>query len=40
VVSAPLIAWLSTPDRLGMKLALAWNVLGLLWLANVVMRAC
>jgi hypothetical protein len=37
--SAPLIAWLSTRGRLGMKLALAWNGLGLLALANVVIRA-
>ena len=37
--SAPLIAWLSTRGRLGMKLALIWNVLGLLSLTNVVIRA-
>jgi hypothetical protein len=37
--SALLIAWLSTRGRLGMKLALAWNVLGLLSLLNVVLRA-
>jgi hypothetical protein len=37
--SAPLIAWLSTQGRLGMRLALAWNVLGLLALTNVVIRA-
>jgi hypothetical protein len=37
--SAPLIAWLSTRGRLGLKLALAWNVLGLLALTNVVTRA-
>jgi hypothetical protein len=37
--SAPLIAWLSTRGRSGMKIALAWNVLGLLSLANVVIRA-
>jgi len=37
--SAPVIAWLSTRGRLGMKLALAWNWLGLLSLANVVSRA-
>ncbi len=34
--SAPVIAWLSTRGRLGLKLALAWNVLGLLALTNVV----
>ena len=37
--SAPVIAWLSTRGRLGLKLALAWNVLGLLVLTNVVTRA-
>jgi hypothetical protein len=37
--SAVLIAWLSGRGRLGLKLALAWNVLGLLALANVVTRA-
>jgi len=37
--SAPLIAWLSTRGRTGMKLALIWNVLGLLSLLNVVIRA-
>jgi hypothetical protein len=37
--SAPLIAWLSTRGRMGLKLALAWNVLGLLALTNVVIRA-
>ena len=37
--SAPIIAWLSTRGRLGLKLALAWNVLGLFALANVVTRA-
>jgi hypothetical protein len=37
--SAPLIAWLSTRGRLGIRLALAWNALGLLALTNVVIRA-
>jgi len=37
--SAVLIAWLSARGRLGLRLALAWNVLGLLALANVVTRA-
>jgi hypothetical protein len=37
--SAPLIACLSTRKRSGMNIALAWNVLGLLSLANVVIRA-
>jgi len=38
-VSALPIAWLSTRGRVGMKLAVAWNVLGLLSLVNVVIRA-
>jgi hypothetical protein len=37
--SAPLIAWLSTRGRLGIRFALVWNVLGLLVLSNVVIRA-
>jgi len=37
--SAALIAWLSARGRLGMRLALIWNVLGLLALTNVVIRA-
>ena len=37
--SAGLIAWLSTRGRVGMRLALAWNGLGLLALTNVVIRA-
>jgi len=37
--SAPLIVWLSTRGRVGMRLALAWNILGLLALANVLIRA-
>jgi hypothetical protein len=37
--SAPLIAWLSMRGRRGQRLALLWNVLGLLSLANVVTRA-
>ena len=37
--SAPLIAWWSTRGRVGRRLALVWNVLGLLALANVVVRA-
>ena len=37
--SAALIAWVSTRGRLGMRLALAWKVLGLLALTNVVTRA-
>jgi hypothetical protein len=38
-LSAPLIAWLSTRGRGGLKLASAWNILGLLALLNVVTRA-
>jgi len=37
--SAPLAAWLSTRGRVGIRIALAWNVLGLLALTNVVIRA-
>jgi len=37
--SAPLIAWLSTRGRIGWKLAFVWNLLGLLALTNVVIRA-
>ena len=38
-ISAPLIAWLATRGRGGLRLAFAWNILGLLALANVVTRA-
>jgi hypothetical protein len=37
--TAPVIAWLSVRGRAGMKIALIWNFLGLLVLANVVVRA-
>jgi hypothetical protein len=37
--TAPLIAWLSTRGRSGLRLALVWNFLGLLALANVVTRS-
>jgi hypothetical protein len=37
--SAPVIAWLSTRGRSGRKVALIWNLLGLLSLTNVVSRA-
>ncbi len=37
--TAPLVAWLSTKGRLGIKLTFLWNVLGLLSLANVAFRA-
>ena len=38
-LSAPVIAWLSTRGRWGLKFASAWNILGLLALLNVVTRA-
>jgi hypothetical protein len=38
-LSAPIIAWVATKGRLGLRLALGWNVLGLLALANVSVRA-
>jgi hypothetical protein len=34
--SAPLIAWISTRGRWGERLALGWNVVGLLTLANAI----
>jgi hypothetical protein len=37
--SAAVIAWISTRGRWGLRIAFAWNVLGLLALANVVTRA-
>ena len=37
--TAPVIAWLSTRGHSGLRLALVWNVLGFLALANVVTRA-
>jgi hypothetical protein len=37
--SAALIAWLSTRGRWGLRIALGWNVLGLLAITNVVTRA-
>lgn len=38
-VSAPIVAWLYARGRIGERLALGWNVLGLLMLANVAVRA-
>lgn len=38
-VSAPLAAWLSARGPNGERLALVWNVLGLVALANVVVRS-
>jgi hypothetical protein len=37
--SALVVAWLSMQGRWGQRLALLWNILGLLSLANVVIRA-
>jgi hypothetical protein len=37
--TAPIAAWLSTRGRVGLKIALVWNVLGLLALSNIVTRA-
>jgi len=37
--SAPLLAWLAARAKAGIRVALIWNVLGLLVLANVVLRA-
>src|SRR6267154_2028459 len=34
-LSAPIIAWIATRGRFGLRLAMGWNVLGLLSLANV-----
>lgn len=38
-LSAPFIAWMFTTGHLGNRLALAWNALGLLTLANVAIRS-
>jgi hypothetical protein len=38
-LSAPIVAWLVASGRIGRRAALAWNVLGLLALANVATRA-
>ena len=38
-LSAPIIAWIATKGRLGLRLAMGWNVLGLLSLANVTASA-
>jgi hypothetical protein len=37
--SAPVIAWLSLRGQWGLRIALVWNLLGLLALANVVTRS-
>jgi hypothetical protein len=38
-LSAPIIAWIATRGRLGLRLAMGWNVLGLLSLANATASA-
>jgi hypothetical protein len=38
-LSAPIIAWIATTGRFGLRLAMAWNVLGLLALANAATRS-
>jgi len=38
-LSAPIIAWIATRGRPGLRLAMGWNVLGLLSLANVTASA-
>lgn len=38
-LSAPLAAWASTKGSTGLRVALLWNVLGLIALANVALRA-
>ena len=38
-LSAPVVAWLIASMRLSSRLALAWNVFGLVLLANIVVRA-
>lgn len=38
-MSAPVVAWLWATGRLGRRAAVGWNVLGLMALANVALRA-
>lgn len=38
-LSAPLVALIATRGRIGARLALVWNVVGLLALANVIVRS-
>jgi hypothetical protein len=38
-LSAPIVAWLATRGMAGRRIALGWNVLGLLSLLNVAVRA-
>ena len=37
--SAPVVAWIATRGRIGERVALGWSVLGLLALANVIVRS-
>jgi len=38
-LSAPLVAWLAMRSEAGRRLAIGWNVVGLLSLANIVVRS-
>lgn len=38
-LSAPFVAWFATRGRVGLRVALVWNVLGILSLVNVAIRA-
>jgi hypothetical protein len=38
-ISAPIVGWLYANGKIGERLALGWNVLGLTMLANVALRA-
>src|SRR5262249_14604053 len=38
-LSAPIVAWIATTGRHGLRLAMGWNVVGLLALANVAARS-
>ena len=38
-LTAPIVAWLAASGRISRRLALGWNILGLLALANVAVRA-
>ena len=38
-LSAPVVAWLYARGRLGERQVLAWNILGILMLANIAIRA-
>jgi hypothetical protein len=38
-ISAPIVAWLLASRRITDRMALAWNVIGIVMLANVAVRA-